>query len=146
MDDVGKNELIEANQRELDVIIPKIDAIDWTKRRPTADHLVLLGEFYRLLLTESWLKEVEYRFQIDRLTSITGLSEHEINVYVEIGGWMGMDRRLETMPEIEKDKFWDFLNSLDEVVDTGELVERAKQAKLDRAREIEELNRLFEGN
>ena len=78
--------------------------------------------------------------------SITGLSEHEINVYVEIGGWMGMDRRLETMPEIEKDKFWDFLNSLDEVVDTGELVERAKQAKLDRAREIEELNRLFEGN
>jgi hypothetical protein len=146
MDDVAKNELIQANQHELEVIIPKIDAVDWKKRRPTADHLVLLGEFYRLLLTESWLKDVEYRFQLDRLTSITGLSEHEINVYVEIGGWLGMDRRMETMPDIEKDKFWDFLNSFDEAIDMNEITEKAKEATVNRAREIEELNRLFEGN
>lgn len=145
MEDVGKQELLDANQRELDAIIPKVDAVDWKRRKPSSDQLVMLGEYYRLLVTEAWLKDIEYRFQLDRLKSITGLSEHEINVYVEVGGWIGMDRRMEIMPEPEQAKFWDLLNSLDEVVDDDELVAKAKQAHLDRAKEIEELNRLLEG-
>lgn len=145
MDDVDpRDEILTSTSRDLEAIIPKIDAVDWVKRKPTAEHLVLLAEYYRLLLTESWLKEIEYRFQLERITKITGLDEHDINLFVELGGWISMDRRLETMPQPEVERFWDFLNAMDEEIDTEAIVEKAKQAQVARAREITELNSLLE--
>ena len=143
MDGLNKAEQIAAIEAIIAEMAPQMESVSWGRRKPTSNELVLFADFYRSLIAEAWLKDVEPRFQLERITSITGLTEHEVNVYMEIGGWISLDRKVQSLPEDEQGKLWDTLNSLDVLFDDEAIHAEAVQAKASRDKEIEELNKLF---
>lgn len=145
MDDMNemKQELLDNNQRLMSEILSQVTAVNWGKRKPTSSELVLLADFHKLLLAEAWLKDVEMRFQIERAKEMTGLDDHELTLYVEIGGWIALDRHLAVMTDEEEQNFWDTMASLDEIVKEEDVVARASEEKRKREEEIAELNRLL---
>lgn len=141
--DDHKRSLLVENQRIINELTPHMEAVNWRRRKPTSNELVLFSDFYRALLSEAWLKDIDYRFQLERLTELSGLNEHEVNVYVEIGGWVGLDRKLEMMGDDDRAQFWDFLASMDKSIDEDEILARTREAQSRRQQEIAELNKLL---
>lgn len=143
MDGLSKAEQIAAIEAMLVEMMPQMESVSWVRRKPTSNELVLFADFYRSLIAEAWLKDVEPHFQLERIIGITGLTEHEVNVYMEIGGWISLDRKVQTLPPDEQNQLWDTLNSLDALFDDETIHAEAVQAKASRDKEIEELNKLF---
>lgn len=141
--DDQKRELLAENQKFIRQLTKPISDVNWGRRKPTSNELVLFSDYYRALLSEAWLKDIDYRFQLEKLTELTGLSEHEINVYVEIGGWIGLDRKMEMMGEDERAQFWDFLSSIDNDIDEDAILAKTREQQARRKQEIESLNKLF---
>lgn len=144
-----KHEAIKNNERAIRELEQAVQIVDWTKMRPTSNELVSIAGYHKELLTESWLKDIDFRFQMDRITSLTGLTEHEVNQLVEIGGWLMLDRRLESVPLEEREKFWTMMSTVEEAIGTMEddasIKARAVERAAQRQKEIDTLNKLFRG-
>lgn len=142
MGDMNKYEQLAKVQEVINELTPQIESVTWRRGKPSSNELVLFAEYYRALVGEAWLKGVDVSFVVEKIGEITGLSEHDMNVYMEIGGWVSMDRKAQALPEEDRERLWNLLNSLDPYIKATVDAEVQEQ-KDARQKEIDELNRLF---
>lgn len=139
----AKKDLLAINEKALDTLTPKIKAIKWENRKPSSEDLFLFAEYNKALMSEAWLRDIDYRFQIERVISETGLTDSEVHLYCEIGGWIGLDRRMEGLDADEKERIWRMFSQIDSTINDDDLEAKAAQARERRDKEIAELNKLL---
>lgn len=121
---------------------------DWNL--PTPDDLVIAAELHQLLLFRGFVYDRPLRFDLMDIAEKTGLDNHTLSAYTEIGNWIAMDRGLCELDADEIDQFYekmgDVVESIRESGELDEILSDSVNEVEQRNSEIAELNKLFYGN